>query len=158
AVDAGDASRGGAVAGEDLLQRVRDLADGGASACRFDGERQQIPLAARGGLGERLERRAPATLVARLADLLQPRDLLLAQARVVDIEQFGRLRVLRGLIFVDADDHLLATVDAGLALGRGLLDAQLRHAGLDGLGHAAERLDLVDQLLRFVGQARRQRL
>ena len=53
---------------------------------------------------------------------------------------------------------LLAAVDRGLAAGRGLLDAQLRHARLDGLGHAAERLDLLDQLPRLVGEALRERL
>jgi hypothetical protein len=37
-----------------------------------------------------------------------------------------------------------AGVDAGLGARRGLLDPQLRHAGLDRLGHAAERLDLGD--------------
>jgi hypothetical protein len=42
-------------------------------------------------------------------------------------------------VLVDADDRLLAGIDLGLAAGGGLLDAHLRHAGLDGLGHAAER-------------------
>jgi hypothetical protein len=37
-----------------------------------------------------------------------------------------------------------ARVDARLRAGGGLLDAQLRDAGLDGLRHAAERLDLLD--------------
>jgi hypothetical protein len=37
-----------------------------------------------------------------------------------------------------------AGVDARLRAGGRLLDAQLRDAGLDGLGHAAERLDLLD--------------
>jgi hypothetical protein len=40
----------------------------------------------------------------------------------------------------------------------GLLDAQLRQAVLDGLGHAAERLHLLDQLPRLVGEVLRQRL
>ena len=34
---------------------------------------------------------------------------------------------------------------ARLAARRGLLDAQLGHAGFDRLGHAAQRLDLGDQ-------------
>src|SRR5262249_25360584 len=142
AVDAGDAARGGAMAGEHLLQRIRDLADRGAGARRLDGERQQVAVAARRRLGERVECRTPAAFVTCLADLLQARDLLLAHARVVDVEQLRRLGVLLGLVLVDADDDLLAAIDARLTLGRRLLDAQLRHAGLDGLGHAAERLDL----------------
>ena len=51
-------------------------------------------------------------------------------------------------VLVDADDGLVAQVDAGLAACRGLLDPELRHAGLDGLRHPAERLDLLDQLPR----------
>ena len=47
---------------------------------------------------------------------------------------------------------LLAAVDARLAAGRGFLDAQLRHARLDGLGHAAELLDLLDELPRLRGE------
>ena len=46
----------------------------------------------------------------------------------------------------------------GLAARRRLLDAQLRHARLDRLGHAAERLDLLDELPRLVGEARGERL
>ena len=52
--------------------------------------------------------------------------------------------LVRRLVLVDADHRLLAGIDPGLRLGRGLLDAQLWHAGLDGLGHAAELLDLLD--------------
>jgi len=40
-----------------------------------------------------------------------------------------------------------------LAARRGFLDSQLRHARLDGFGHAAELLDFLDQLPRLVGQA-----
>src|SRR5262249_42116990 len=40
--------------------------------------------------------------------------------------------------------HVLAPFDTGLAARGGLLDAQLGHPGLDGLRHAAELLDLVD--------------
>ena len=61
-------------------------------------------------------------------------------------------------VLVDADDHLLAAVDRGLPARRRFLDAQLRHARLDRLGHAAERLDLFDQLPRLVGEARGERL
>ena len=51
---------------------------------------------------------------------------------------------LLGAILVDADHRLLAGIDARLRLRGGFLDAQLRQAGLDRLGHAAELLDLVD--------------
>src|SRR5262249_33718462 len=103
AVDAGDAARSRAVASEHLLKGIGDLADRGAPARRLDGERQQITPAAGGRLGEGIERRAPATLVARLADLPQARDLLLAHAGVVDVEQLRRLGVRGRLILVDAD-------------------------------------------------------
>ena len=45
---------------------------------------------------------------------------------------------------VDADQRLLAGIDARLRARRGFLDAQLRHALLDRGRHAAERLDLLD--------------
>ena len=43
-----------------------------------------------------------------------------------------------GLEGVHADDLLVAGIDARLRAGGGLLDLQLRNAGLDGLGHAAK--------------------
>ena len=61
-------------------------------------------------------------------------------------------------VFVDADDLLLAGVDAGLLAGRSLLDAHLRNAGLDGLGHTAQLLDLLDALPGFMGDLVGQRL
>ncbi len=45
-------------------------------------------------------------------------------------------------VLVDADDGLLAAVDARLRAGGGFLDAQLGDAGGDRLGHAAQALDL----------------
>ena len=68
----------------------------------------------------------------------------LADLGVVDGQHVDVLGVV-GLVLVDADDDLLAPVDAGLAPGGRLLDAQLGHARGDRLGHAAERLDLLDQ-------------
>ena len=67
--------------------------------------------------------------------------------RVVDVEDVDTVCVL-GLIPVDADDDVLAPIDPGLLAGRGLLDAQLRQAGLDGRGHAAQLLDFVDRVQR----------
>jgi hypothetical protein len=48
-------------------------------------------------------------------------------------------------VLVDADDHLLALVDHRLPPRGRFLDAQLRQPALDGLGHAAHLLDLLDQ-------------
>ena len=48
------------------------------------------------------------------------------------------LLVRRRAILVQADHSLLARVDARLGAGRRLLDPQLRDAGLDRLGHAAQ--------------------
>ena len=53
---------------------------------------------------------------------------------------------------VDADDGLLARIDGGLAPGGGLLDAHLGQAGLDGLGHAAERFDFLQVLARLLDE------
>jgi len=89
-IDAGDRVDGRAMAREDLLESVGDLADRGADACRVDGERQQIALPAPRRLGQRVERDPDALGVAGLADLRQPRDLLLAHPGVVDVENVDR--------------------------------------------------------------------
>ncbi len=73
-----------------------------------------------------------------------------AHRLVVDIENIDRVFFLQPVL-VDAHDHVLAAVDTGLLPGRGLLDAQLGHAGFDGLGHAAGLLHLLDQLPGLVG-------
>ena len=52
----------------------------------------------------------------------------------------------------------MAGIDPRLCLGRGFLDPQLRHAGLDGLGHAAQRLDFLDVAPRLGGELLRQPL
>src|SRR5579875_898254 len=142
AVDAGDAANGGAVAGEDALERLRDLAHRGARPRRLDGELEEIARLAGGRGGEGLEGRAAARLVAARAHLAQAMDLRLAHLGVVDGEHID-LRLLLGAVFVDANDDLLAAVDARLAPRRRLLDAELGHARLDVLGHAAQGLDLL---------------
>ena len=55
-------------------------------------------------------------------------------------------------VAVDADDRLLAGVDARLGARGGLLDAHLGDAGLDRLRHAAGGLDLLDVLPGPLGE------
>ena len=86
-----------------------------------------------------------AVLVALGAQPLELGELAGAHGGVVDPEHLDRLVLVDG-VAVDADDRLLAGVDAGLGAGRGLLDAHLGDAGLDRLGHAAGGLDLLDVL------------
>ncbi len=66
------------------------------------------------------------------------------------------LLFLRQPVAVDPDDHRLAGVDPGRALGRGFLDALLGQPFGDRLDHPAVRLDLLDQrpglLLELAGQ------
>ncbi len=61
-------------------------------------------------------------------------------------------------ILVDTHDGLAAGVDAGLGAGGSLLDTHLGQAGLDGLGHATELLDLLDVLPCAVGDLIGERL
>ena len=152
AVHAGDATDLRLVAAEHRLHGVAHLADGGPGPGGLDAEREQVAVAGGARRAARRGRRRtpPASRVG--ADLLEPGDLLLAHLGVVDVEHVDVLGIV-GAVLVDADDDLLAAVDAGLAAGGRLLDAQLRHAGVDGLGHAAERLDLLDDRPRPVGQA-----
>jgi hypothetical protein len=130
------------MAAEDVFERQRDFADRGLGARRVDGQRQQISITL-GAFGERVEFRLNLGLVALGAQALQLVDLAGAHRRVFDLEHVDRLLGLR-LELVDADHGLRAGIDARLRLGGGFLDAQLRNAGVDGLGHAAERLDFLE--------------
>jgi hypothetical protein len=78
-------------------------------------------------------------------------DLGLAHRLVVDVQDFDLVFLLE-TVFVDADDHLVTTVDGHLAARRGLLDHPLGQPIMDGLGHAAHCLDLLDQLPGGVGK------
>src|SRR5262249_6694758 len=135
----------------------RDLADGGPRAGRLDGEAEEVPLPRLGAPRERVERRPALRGVARRLDLLEPRDLRVAHGRVVDLARVD-LRLFGELELVHADDHVVAAVDAGLTSGGGLLDLELRPAGLDGLRHAAHALDLVDDADGLLGERVRERL
>ena len=46
-------------------------------------------------------------------------------------------------ILVSTDDNLRTAVDTSLCACGSLLDAHLRHSGLDGLCHSAELLDFL---------------
>ena len=59
-------------------------------------------------------------------------------------------------ILVHANNDILAAIDPRLASGRGLLDPQLGHTRIDGLGHAAERVNLPDEFTRSLSKACRQ--
>ena len=157
AVHAGDRADHRAVPAEHLLHRVGDLADRRPGARRLDRE-------LRAGCRRSPRRSVSASSAARTRSRValglhacEPFELRAPHFGVVDVARVDR-RFVGELVLVDADDHLVAAVDARLAAGRGFFDAQLRHPRLDGLGHAAERLDLLDQRPRLVREALRQRL
>src|SRR5574343_755164 len=140
----------GAEAAEDLFQRVRHFADRGTQADRLDRQVEQVAFNGFCGLGERIQRRIDGRRVARCADVLQAGDLRLAHGMVVDVEDLDRV-FLGQLVFIDADDDVLARVDARLLVGCTGLDLHLGPAGFDGLGHAAHRLDFLDDAPGLVG-------
>src|SRR5258708_2772158 len=78
---------------------------------RRDGELEEIAHAALGCRGQGLQRCGACRFVARRADAREPRHLRLADLGVVDVEEID-LRLLVGLVLVDADDDLLAAIDA----------------------------------------------
>ena len=126
----------------DLFQRIGNFADGRFGARRVDRKFEQVAVAG-GRAGQRVE---GLLQFGRIAFGAQPRqlfELLGAHGGIVDLEHVDRCFVGR-LVFVDADHRLHAGIDAGLRLGGRFLNAQLRDAGLDGLGHAAERFDFLD--------------
>ena len=81
---------------------------------------------------------------------MQACDLILAHLDVVHLEDFDRV-FLGELVFVDADDDVLARVDARLLLGRAGFDLELGPAAVDGFGHAAHGLDFFDDGPGLVG-------
>ena len=152
AVHARDRTDRRGVAAEHLLERGADLADRGVGAGGVDRQLEQVLLQARrpgvvdrgaGGGGQRAQGVVARALVALGAQALELGELLGPHRRVVDLEDVDLVDAV-GPEHVDADDGLAAGVDAGLRLGRGLLDAQLGDAGLDGRGHPAGLLDLLD--------------
>ena len=142
AIDAANGADGRHMAVEDLLQRQRNLAHGGLGPRGLDGQRQQIALGA-GAIAQGFQRALHGGFIALGAQAAQLFDLLGAHGGIVDLQDIDGLLAL-GLELVDADDGLASAVNARLRLGGGLLDAQLGNARIDGLGHAAEALDLQD--------------
>ena len=103
------------------------------------------------------QRRLALRLVAACAHLLEPGDLAIADRVVIDFQRVEMVFVGEPVL-VDADDHVLALVDPRLPGGGGFFDPLLGHAGGDGLGHAAERIDFLDHLPGLVDQFCGQRL
>ena len=147
------------MAGEDRFERVGDLADRGARPRRLDRQRQQIALAAlRRRRSARRARPRTAAASRSLAHPVEPGDLRRRAPRRC------RHRGCRPAAASPERYLLTPTMTssprsiARLAPRRGFLDAQFRHAALDRLGHAAQRLDLVDQRHRRRGDRMRQAL
>ena len=157
AVDARHALRRRAVPSPHDFEGARHLADRRAHAHRADREVEQVARAGSRRLRERRERRGDGRAVALRAHLGQARHLRLADRRVVDLADRDRVVVVE-LELVDADDRVLAAVDARLLLRRGRLDPELRPAALDGARHAADRLDLLEDRPRAVRHVLRQAL
>ena len=145
------------VAVEHLLERQRDFTHRRLGAGRIDSSGEQVALAGARHLGELAEIALRLALVALGLQALQLLDLGSAHGGIVDFQDVD-LGVTLDLVLVDADHRLLARVDAGLRAGGCFLDARLRDAGLDGLGHAAHRLDLLDVRPGLLGQILRQPL
>ena len=94
-----------------------------ASASRLPSPEAAAAVTASSAARQAAPSREARTSASRAACM--PRTLALSMSRI------STSLSLRRRVFVDADHHILAAVDARLAPGRGLLDAQFRHAGLD---------------------------
>ena len=157
AIDPGNGADLGPIAAEGAFQGLGSLAHGSTRPARLDGQGQQIALAALRGQRQRRQGRLAGGFVALCAQFLEACDLGVAHGVVIDAAQ-ARGRVLFGRVFIDPDDDFLAPIDTRLAFGGAFLDAQLGHALLDGLGHAAQSLNLLDQRPGVVGEASGQAL
>ena len=151
AVHTGDRTDLPGVPPVDLLQRVGDLADGrhargprrprapaGCPPGRGPGSRPAASVSARSASWQAASSRSARSR----------RSLSICWARTAALSTLSTsiCSSVSDPVLVDADHRLAAGVDARLGAGRGLLDAQLRDARVDGLGHAAGRLDLLDVL------------
>ncbi len=154
-VDTGDHPGRRHVAAEDLLHGVAHLADRGAKPHGLDGGFEEVS-ALFSHLRDILQGLFDSGAVAFALDVLKLCDLLVAHC-AGDFQDFPRRLILHAVL-VHTDDDVLALVDPGLAARRRLLDAQLRHARLDGLGHAAEGLDLVHDLAGLADDGAREGL
>ena len=102
-------------------------------ASRFSSSRAGRALGdRRRGVRQRRQGGVDGAVVALLAQPAQLGQLLGAHPGVVDLEHVDLL-VDGGDVLVDPDHGLAPGVDPGLGAGRGLLDPQLRDAGVDGL-------------------------
>src|SRR3546814_456479 len=97
AVDAGHRANDRAVAGVDLLQRIRNLSHCRAHPRRLHCEVEQVAAAVLGSLRQIGQRCLDGLLVALTADLLETFHLLLAHRGVVDVEDLDRL-ILSGTV------------------------------------------------------------
>ena len=97
-----------------------------------------------------------ARRVARRARSAARRVICCSRTATLSISRISIAVFLGQPVLVDADDHVLAGVDARLLLRRRRLDLELGPARLDGAGHAAHRLDFLDDRPRRVGHVLRQ--
>src|SRR5690606_24915564 len=153
AVHTGDRTNLPGVAPPRLLERLGDLADGRLRPGCVDGQGEQVPFPfrARRRTGQPAQGVLDGAGVAFGPQPFELLELLGADLGVVDLQHVDLL-VGFGPVLVDADDGLTSGVDARLGARRGLLDAHLRDARVDGLGHAARGLDLVDVRPRAAGE------
>ena len=132
----------GLVPVEDLFQGIADLAHRGLGPGGLHGKRQEV--AGPGGTGGEGPKgafhRSGVTLSLQAGQLLQ---LTMADGGIVDLEHRNLIGV-SGAVAVDPHHRLAPGIDARLGAGAGLFDAALGQAVFDGLGHAAQGLDLGD--------------
>ena len=137
----------------DVLEGVADLPHRRLGPGGIDREGEQVAVTTVGGIGERVNGGVDIGLISVGPQLIELCQLGGADFGVLDLEDLYRI-FFAGLeaVLVDTDHRLLPRIDAGLCAGGGLLDAQLRDAGLDRSGHAAHLLDLGDVRHCLVGQ------
>ena len=164
AVHTGDGAHLPGVPAVDLLQRVGDLPDGRLRPGGVDGELEQVrvqpaappSLGGRAGrVGEPAQRVASRPSASRSARSCSSLAFCWASTSALSTLSTSICLVGRDPVLVDADHRLPAGVDPRLGAGGGLLDAQLRDAVVDRLGHAAVLGDLLDVRPRRGGPGRR---
>ena len=117
----------------------------------LNGKFEEVSFAGLAGLGDGLEYVLNFLVVAVCFELVEADDLGFADGGVVHLEGSHGCFFLEA-IFVDADDGVLAGINAGLFAGSGFFDAHFGQAGFDGFCHATQCFYFLNEGPSFVCQ------
>src|SRR5690606_24233208 len=127
-----------------FTQRVGNFTQRRASTRGIDGSFENVAFARARYFAQRIQRLFATLRITLTANLFDACNLRIAHGGVVDVENVEIVFAFEAVL-VDADNDFIATVDRRLLARCSFLDQTLRQAFIDRFGHAAHRLDFLDQ-------------